>query len=680
VIFFRHDEDTIMKFHPAFISALTAAICLLLCLITFSAPAQAQIQSWKPIDPAHVALKAPSVEKDADAEGIFWEVYFKDEYDGSEPHKIFSNYIRIKIFSQRGAENHGKVDIIYPNSSDIRNIAARTIKPDGTIVEMKKDAVFDREIVRLSGRKLKSKSFALPAVEPGVIVEYRWIEEHPFSFYTRLQLQRDFPIQSVKYYIKPMREMSTALGMGMRTLSFHCADVPFVKERDGYYSVSFDNIPAFHEEPRMPPEDQVRPWMLLYYSDKQKIVPEQFWKDHGKAVYNENKGALKVNDDLRRAATEAIGDASTPEQKIERLLAFVRTKIKNINDDTTVISEEERKSLKEKRSPTDTLKRGMGASKDIDLLFAALATAAGFEARVIKLSDRSDMFFDMGLADDYFLSVSDIAVKVDADWKFFDPSSSYVPLGMLSWQQEGVPALLSDPKDPVFVRAPLSPAEKSLEKRQARLKLSEDGTIEGEARIEYMGHMAADKKEDYDEKSPAEREKQFHDALAKRMSNAQIKDVKFENVTDPFKPLVISYKVRVEGYAERTGKRIFLQPGFFEKGVGPLFPNSERKNDIYFYYPWSEQDDIMIELPAGYALDNAEQPGDLAFGELGHQKIKIGITKDQHTLTYQREFRFTGLIFPKDNYPALKRAFDTVHQVNNHTITLKQAPAAEVKQ
>jgi transglutaminase superfamily protein len=573
------------------------------------------------------------------------------------------------------------VDIIYSNRGNVFNIAARTIKPDGTIVEMKKDAVFDREIVRLSGVKFKSKSFALPAVEPGVIVEYKWSERRPFtSFYTRLQLQRDFPIQSVKYYVKPMAEMQTAMGMGMHTISFHCPNVPFIKERDGFHSVSFNNVAAFREEPRMPPEDQVRSWMLLYYSKKDKIVPEKFWKDHGKSVYEQNKGAMKVSDEVRRAATEAIGDASAPEQKLERLLAFVRTKIKNIQNDATTLTEQERKNLKENRSPTDTLKQGYGASRDIDLLFASLATAAGFETRLVNLSDRSDMFFDQTLADDYFLDVYDVAVKVGDGWKFIDPSSAYVPFGMLRWQQEGLQALLADPKDPVFVQTPISPAEKSLEKRTAKLRLSEDGTIEGDARIEYTGHMAADKKEDYDEQSPTEREKQFHDALAKRISNAEITEVKFENVTDPFKPLVISYKVRVQGYAERTGKRLFLQPGFFEKGATPLFPTSQRKHDIYFYYPWTEEDDVVIELPAGYALDNAERPGDLAFGELGHLKIQLGVTKDERVLSYKRQFRFTGLLFPKDTYPNLKNAFDTVHKVDNHTITLKQSPAAEVKQ
>jgi len=250
----------------------------------------------------------------------------------------------------------------------------------------------------------------------------------------------------------------------------------------------------------------------------------------------------------------------------------------------------------------------------------------------------------------------------------------------LRWQQEGQQALLADPKDPVFVNTPISPAESSMEKRTAKLRLSEDGTIEGDVRIEYTGHMAVALKEGYDEEAPAEREKRMHAALAKRISNAEIAEVKFENVTDPFKPLVISYKVRAQGYAERTGKRLFLQPGFFKKGVGPLFPTSERQHDVYFHYPWTEEDDISINLPPGYALDNADAPGDLGLGDLGYLKVKIGVTKDQSTLSYNRQFRFTGMLFPKDTYPNLKRAFDAVNQVDNHVITLKQSAAAEVKQ
>ncbi len=89
---------------------------------------------------------------------------------------------------------------------------------------------------------------------------------------------------------------------------------------------------------------------------------------------------------------------------------------------------------------------------------------------------------------------------------------------------------------------------------------------------------------------------------------------------------------------------------------------------------------MVIELPEGYALDNAESPGDLAFGDVGHCNVKIEVTQDQRRLEYKRSFRFTGMLFPKQTYPNLKQAFDVLHQRDNHTITLKQSAGAAVKQ
>ena len=659
-----------MKIRHMFISAPTATTSLLVYLIFLFAPAQAQ--AWKPMDPAHLALKAPVVEKDADAEALLWEVYVNDASENTE----YTHLLRIKIFSERGKESQSKIDIPYFNRTSVKDISGRTIKPDGSIVELKKDAIFDREIVKFGGVKLKAKSFAMPGVEPGAIIEYRWREvvEGGVANNVPLYFQREIPVQMVRYYIKPSRDMV----YGMRTITFGGNNANFVKDKDDYSRIEMTNLPAFREEPRMPPADQVRTWMLVYYAPDEKKDPMTYWKDLGKRFHEVVKGDMKVNDEIRRAATEAIGDATTPEQKLERLFNFCRTKIKNINDDASGLTADQLKKMKENKSPADTLKRGYGTGTDIDFLFAALATAAGFEARYAMLSDRSRRFFDPNFTNPYFMRAYNIAVKVGDKWQFFDPASTYVPFGMLRWQEEGIQALVCDAKEPQFAQTQLSPAEKSVTKRTAKLKLAEDGSLEGEVRVEYTGHFGVSMKEDYDEETADQREKKLRDQMKERLG-AEISEIKIESANDPLKPFVYSYKISAPGYAERTGKRIFLQPGFFQKGVGQMFPTSSRQHDIYFRYPWMEEDHVVIELPEGYALDNAEMPGDLNFGDIGHCKIIIGVTQNQRMLDYKREFRFTGLIFPKTAYPNLKQAFDVLHERENHTITLKQGAATTAK-
>jgi hypothetical protein len=656
------------------------SVPLFALLLLYSAAARGS--DWKPVDPAELAMKEPVVEKDADAEAIFWDVRVADEVEGGGPRTVLEHYVRIKIFTERGRESQSKIDIPFLDNWRVENIAARTIKPDGQIVELKKSDVFERTIIRGSGLKVKAKSFAMPSVEPGSVIEYRWreVRNDSLAFYLRLQLQRDVPVRLVKYHIKPLS--APGFTYGMRVQTFNRQNSPYVKEKDGFYSTTVENVPAFREEPRMPPEDQVRPWMLVYYSEDKKLAPASYWKEKGKEFYEEYKSRMKVNDDVKQAAAAAIGDAQTPEQKLERLFEFCRSKIKNVSDDASGMSAEELEKWKENKSPADTLKRGMGTGTDIDMLFAALATASGFEARVANLADRSDTFFDPGFPDAYFIHAYDIAVRVGDSWRFYDPASTYVPHGMLRWQEEGQEALVSDSKEPVWAQTPLSGPEKSKQKRTAKLRLSEDGTLEGDVRVEYTGHFAVERKEWNDDDSATEREQTLRDEIKGQLSTAELSDIKIENITDPAKPFIYSFHIRVPGYAQRTGKRLFLQPAFFQYGRGPLFSTSGRMHPIYFHFPWSEEDEVNIELPAGFALDNPDAPAPFGAKDLSQYDVKLLLTKDQRVLIYKRNFFFGGgggglerILYPVASYSQLKGYFDMVHKQDGHTITLKQAAA-----
>jgi transglutaminase-like putative cysteine protease len=634
---------------------------------------------WKPVDPAELALKSPVVDKDADAEALFWDVRVLDEVEGDTPRTVLNHYVRIKVFTDRGKESESQIKLFFLGNTKIRDIAGRTIRADGTILNLKKEDVFEKTEVKSSGLKIKAKSFAMPGVEPGSIIEYKWREERndQLANYIRLQLQMDVPVQIVQYHIKPLSLPGFEYGMRLKT--FNIDLTPFTKERDGFYATTFHNIPAFKEETRMPPEDQVRPWMLVYYSKDDKVDAAAFWKKYGKEVYEKSKSSFKVSDEVRTATAKAVGDATNPEDKLSRIFVFCRDNIKNVNSSASGLSAEEREKAKSNKSPSDTLKRGMGTGRDIDTLFAAMTIAAGFEARMVQLADRSDVFFDPSFPDDYFLQTYDIAVKIGDQWRFFDPASTYVPTGMLRWQEEGENALLSDPKEPTFVMTPVSGPEKSMEKRVAKLKLEEDGTLEGDVKIEYTGHFAVEKKNYNDQDSEVQREQTLTDAVKAKMSTAEISKINIQNVTDPVKPFVYEYHVRVPGYAQRTGKRLFLQPAFFQHGIGPLFAASARVHHIYFHYPWSESDDITIDLPAGYQLDSADAPAPFKAQDVSAYQVAISASKDGRVIHYRRAFSFGekgNIVFPKGSYTQLKAFFDEINKRDNHTLTLKQGAAS----
>jgi uncharacterized protein DUF3857/transglutaminase superfamily protein len=658
---------------PSFLPTL-----LLLCLFAaFAAPAFASYDDWKPIDPAHLAMKAPVVESDADAEGLFWEVRMDDNEQGD---LIFTHYLRVKVFTDRGRESQSKIDLLYGKlyGSEIKisDIAARTIKTDGTIIELKKADIFDRTVVKASGLKYKAKSFAMPGVEPGCIIEYRWRETrvNKNAQNVRLNFQRDIPVQRVQYSVKPFAYE----GFTFNSITLHGTPTKWARDKSGFYSTSMTNVPAIHDESRMPPEDQVKIWMLVYYqrSGDDRSNPDKYWSEIGKYYYDQTKSLIKPNDEVKKMAASLIADAKTDDEKLQILFDFCRTKIKNVGTDSSGLTSDDRAKLKDNKNPGDTLKRGMGYGGDIDQLFAALANAAGYDARIVLAPDRGDIFFDKGLPNAYFIDPMNIAVKVGENWKFFNPGYPHIPFGMLRWQEEGEQALITDPKAPVWVETPMSGPDKSLVKRIAKLKLTDDGTVEGDVRLEYSGQFAIERKMEIDEESDTQREADITDEMKGQMSTAEITNIKVENVMEYTKPLVYAFHIRVPNYAQRTGKRLFLQPAFFQHGDKPIFATADRKYAIYFHYPWSEDDRVDIELPKGYALDNADSPAPFGSAPISEYKVSIAASTDGSLMVYKRNFFFGGngtVLFPVTSYGQLKGYFDLLHKSDNHSIALKQA-------
>jgi len=673
---------------------LTGCLCnsvVIVFLAVVAAPVSGQNMpidvAWLPITDAERNMKAPLVDKDAGVEALFWRVHVRDEVvGGRDLQRVFYHYVRLKIFDEKGKEQAATIDIPFSDKISILNVAGRTLKADGTEIELKKDSIFERDLVRAGRTRFRVKSFAMPGVEPGAIVEYRLREVsfEPRSLYMRTQFQREFPVQKVTYFFAPLSSQYTTYHMAIR--AFHCTLPPLQTERDGFQSVTLENMPAFREEPWMPGEYNVRAWALVFYSDGGRREPEKYWENVGKDEYNKYlKPAMKANNEIKDAAATATSDATTDEEKVLALIRYIRKTLRDLF--SSQVTDAERAQIlkdmpKERyRTASEILKSGVGDAAELNTFFAAMASSVGLEVRPALIADREDILFVPAMTDRYFLRNIDMAVNISGNWKLYDVSARDLPANMLSWREEGMQALLSDPKKPSFVAASVAPPEASARVRKAKLKLSEDGSIEGDIDQQYSGHSARERRDELEGDSDARRLERLKDQLTKMYPDAEISDIRIENASDTEKPLAWHYHLKSEGYAQRTGKRILLPPFFFQRGTTPMFSASERKYPIYFPYAWQEHDSVTFELPAGYALDNAENPGSLEFGAPGTYKIQIA-TRGTHQLISDREFIFGRegrLLFDVATYPRLKKIFDEIHRRDDHTISLKQTVTAEAK-
>lgn len=649
----------------------------IVAVLVFSGAVFGQDKDWRPVSAADLSDTRSKVEPNADAEAIFWEVYVNDS---SATALALEHYVRVKVYTEKGREDYAKKDIYFTKGMRIREIEARVTKPDGSVVYLNKDDVMEREVVRASGIKVRAKSFALPGLEVGSIIEFKYREViNDGAANMRLMFQRDLPIREISYFVKPFSGV-----YAMYYEPFNVGNIAFEKDKGGYYKAAMTNVPAFREEPYMLPEDEVRSWVYIYYSPKREENEEKYWASQSKEYYDLYKGIYKADGAIKAKTAEVTAGAATDEEKLRRIFDFTRHKIRNLTFSENVSEEESKKAWKA-TDGGDVLKLGYGTSTDIDRLFGSMAKAAGFDVRPALSGDRSELMFKPYIKNSrLILNSISVAVNVGGEWKLFSPGSLFTPYGMLAWYKEGQQTLISDPKQLIWQTSPLSGAENSAAKRSGRFKLLPDGTLEGEGTIEYTGHWAHSTKRLNHGESPTEREDRLKSLLKRNVSSAlELQSFSIENAEDPDKPFIYKFKIRVPGYGSMTGSRIFFLPNVFNSQTKPLFTAGSRKYDIYFSYPWSEVDKVVIELPDGFSLENADAPAPLHdTSGIGSHTTDIGVSENGRTLRYHRDFSFGNkghIRFNVAAYPAVKQLFEAFNSADVHQLTVRKSAATAAR-
>jgi hypothetical protein len=645
------------------LSSYLSALCLALLWCVYARAGDEAV--WLPVSPSELGQKAPLVEKDADAEALFWEVRADDK---SSDEVVFKHYLRVKIFNERGREKFSKLEFPQLKGFKTKDIFVRVTKPDGTAIELTKNDLLERVVVKANGLKLKISSLAVPGLELGSILEYRYKQVIEDGIIGKLEFQRDIPVQRITYYVRPHK------GSLVQSRRYNLPpDVGLVEDKDGFSRISMTNVPAFREEPYMPPEDEVRPWMRISYGFNLGLR-YSFW-------YYGIEGALKKKDGVAETAQQLVANAATPEDKLARIYEFCQKQIRNLDFDKSV-TDEERKKFKANKNAADVLKRKAGSWIDVHMLFIALARASGFEAYLALPADRNDRFFTRDTVNETRLQPHLIAVLMGREWRFFDPGTPNMSYGLIPWYREGVLTLVM--RDPAgsWVITPVSSAEKSLTKNTGKFKLLADGALEGEVVTEFTGHRAFRQRVLTEDASPTEQETKVFEELKKRLAAAEVSNFKIENQDNPALPLKYSFNLRIPGYAQKVGKRLIFQPNVFAYGDKPLFLSQERKYSVYFNFSWSEKDNLEITLPADFELDSPDAPGTVASGQILQDKVLLRINKEKNILYYTRDFFFGRsdiLLFDVAQYPTMKTLFERVNQADSHSLVLRQKGEATPK-
>lgn len=619
-------------------------------------------------------------------------LYYAHEIDDNS----FSEFVyqRIKILNEKGRK-YADVEIpIFTDAeiglfSRVNNLKARTIRPDGSIVEFT-GTPYEKTVFKGRGDKVSVKAFTMPEAGVGSIIEYKYqliyqtftvSFQGGFAFRFLVFTEDQWVLQNELYtvkehlYFRPyeggeFKSMSQQThewdGAEVSHVSFNMKDKPKNKGNEVEYDAH--DVPGFEPEEYMPPEDNYKPSVVFFYNRRGSGSTDKEWEDIGKTIDENLEIYLSRDRGVKEAALAAIGPETDPVSKLRKLYARAQ-EIRNLSYERFRSDEELKKeNLHFNEGPGDVLARGYGRERDITLLFISMARAAGFDASPVRVSDRKRRFF----AKDY-TSSSQIrhliaAVSVNGTDMFFDPGTRFCPFGLLRWNYTATDALKLNRKGGVFVKTPQPDFQKAAMARNARVTVADDGTLKGEIVVSFSGLEALEHRIDGVFTDEEGRKKDLEDEVKEWLpSGSVLKLVETRGWENSEGALAARFTIEVPGYASIAGKRLLIPSVLFRPRQRDVFKHADRVYPVYFPYAFTEADQVELTVPDGFTIESLPQTQD---ARLGYARYQSSSQMNGTHLVTQRKLAFNGIYIPKEKYNEVRGFFNSVQQGDDQTAVL----------
>ncbi len=662
--------------------SLALFLLLLPAIVAFG-----QSEEWLTVTPQDLQYKEVPGNPGAAAVRLYYAHYID--------HNSFSEffYERIKILNEKAlnpnsaGKTYADVEIPVLSIAAARSfgvnlivqmvdLKARTIHPDGSIVEFT-GKPYEKTAFKGRGGKVLVKAFSMPSVTVGSIVEYKYRLSYDSSVDSPIFLGfRLFPpaqwiLQSELYTVKEhlhyrpyggglrvsgAKPMYYFDGAQVSRVTFNLKEQP--KNNGNESDIELHDVPAFEPEDLIPPEDNLKPSVVFFYSPKGVGSTDDEWRYIGKERYEALEPRLSRTKGVREAALQAIGSETDPVKKLRKLYERAQ-QVRNLSFERQRTPEEMKKeNLQRNLGVDEVLEHGYGTQDDITLLFVALAHAAGFDASVVQVSDRKERFFSKDWTSLEQINNMIAAVNLNGTDVFLEPGTRFCPYGLLRWNHTATDALKLDKKGGVFVKAPPATYDKSLTRRTASLMLDPDGTLRGNVKIEFQGEEALELRVDAIDEDDAGRKKGLEDQMKDWLpAGAIVKATDTQGWESPESPLVANFSIEVPSYASPAGKLFLVPACLFQTRANRAFAHPARKYPVYFPYSFTQLDYVSIKVPSGFSLESVPEHQDTS---LKYARYQSDTQFHGTDLVYQRSLALNGIYFGPDKYPELKDFFGKV--------------------
>ena len=650
---------------------VSAFAFLLLCVAAIAPRTSSAGDDWLPITPADLALKDNPASPGAHA----MILYRSSDMDSKE--SSVHEYIRIKIFTQEGA-NEADVELPFNKKQvNILDIRGRTIHPDGSIVNFEGKA-FEKTIVKASGVKYLAKTFTLPDVHPGSIIEYKYREQGDPHYYVNESwtITSHLYTRDAHFIIRP--DSSTyAAPLMYRPYGLPAGTAP-ARQPNGTYTMDIHDIAGLQQEEYMPPDRVLQVHVDFYYvnpSDPQKETQAAFWNRKGKTWSDEVDRFVNKKSALEADLSHTVSADDSPDVKVRKIYARVQ-KIRNLSmEDAKSEKEQKQEQLKPNNNVEDVLKHNYANVRELNYTFVGLARTAGFSAAEVFVAPRHVNFFFPEMQDTSQLADDVVWVHAGTQDYYLDPAASTYPFGILPWYESNTRGIRCSKAGGELVTVPPSPPTQATTVRTAELEIDSDGEATGKLHVEFTGQLAAYRRELHREADEAGLRKSLGEEIQKWLpAGSSFEVATLTNWDNKELPLLVEGIAKIPNFGTAAGRRMLVPASPFKVQQAAAFQPEKRLYPVYFNCPSEEIDDVKLHVPAEFKIESVPPAKQVKPGVVSYE---ISAAQQGSVVEVKRLLVLDGLVFPVSNYPTLRNFFNAVKTNDDAQIVLQNAESAK---
>lgn len=603
------------------------------------------------------------------------EMKFTSSYDAYTNETVQRN---ILVF--RNVEEYTEVEIPIWRGEKLDKIEARTLKPDGRIVELK-ETDFHRITGQGDGTVFYSDAstvrFAFQSVEKGDVLQYSYLKKSDNPFFSDIwRIQYSIPTIRNKYSVSLPRVLIESTRTGGAGLKWqykvynYSLPQPVINtggkaeeqkaysEQQARFTWTVSDVPRFRVEPMMPAAEQYRAFV--------RFAPPSWatWNDVSEWYYKSLfEPQLVMNSEIKSLASSLTTGVTSEVEKIERLYSYVR----GIRYVAIALGD----GGLQPATPSEVIERKYGDCKDKSMLLISLLRSAGITAKPVLV-----LTGDAGRVDSKFVSWNFNHMIVRAETKsgeqiWIDPTAPTLPLGDLPWADEGIDVLvLNEDGTGAIERTPQSTAEENTTDINIHAEINPKGETLFRVAMQYTGERSGRYRYYFRDRSEKQLNEYFKSLVAEDFVNAQIKDFSVSNIDSIHTPLRLEFSFTTANAVQEQGDLHMLNVDPF-----PTAPSMEwlatesRTFPVEFVYPETTRKKITIRYPVdSYSVRNLPNPVDQSSGSLAFSTQYHSATPGEIVVneTYTEGGRY---ILPR-LYPEIRKFYTVVSETGKKRLIL----------